>query len=77
MDEGQFKAVARLLMEIRDRLPERVEAKPASVAEITEIMTDAIRLQRVRELAERWLADSNPDVKYCGRWLRDVLDGEE
>lgn len=71
MDALRLEAIFNVLVEIRDRLPEKAATeKPTSV---TEVMTDAIRLEKVRELAERWLGSSDPDVKYRGGELLAAL----
>lgn len=72
MDAGQFETIVDLLVEIRDRLPEKPEVKaPES---ITGIMTDAIRLEKVRSLVDLWANSSVPTLQDCGRAILVVLN---
>lgn len=74
MDGLRLEAIFNVLVEIRDRLPEKAEAVKST--SVTEVMADAIRLEKVRELAEALASSSSYEFRTCGYDLLHILNGD-
>ena len=74
MDALRLEAIFNVLVEIRDRLPEKAAAEKST--SVTEVMTDAIRLEKVRELAREWYRSTYGVRQDCAVEIFRIL-GEE